>query len=248
MNSKKKVVLVTGGSRGIGKAICQRLAKEGYIIIANYLSNKQAADSTVSEIERDGGIVTTIQASVESEEEVQRMVNLIIEKYGQIDILINNAGIIRDRMLFLMKEEDWKKVISINLVGSLLCTKAVLKSMIKHQFGRIINISSVSGLMGTKGQTNYSTSKAALIGFTRSLAKEIAQYNINVNAIAAGYIETEMVASINPTQLQIQLDNIPQRKFAKAPEIASVVHYLISQDANYITGQTIVVDGGLTLM
>ncbi len=247
MNDSDLVAIVTGGSRGIGKAICKQFAKQGINVIVNYSSDSTLAEKTVDEICNEGGKAKAMKGSVANIEDVNRIVNDTLECYGKIDILINNAGILRDGMLFMMKESDWKEVISTNLIGSILFTQEVIKPMMKSKFGRIINVGSISGLIGTPGQTNYSTSKSALIGFTKSLAKEVALYNITVNAVALGYVETEMLKSINETKLQKYKDNIPLKRFATPEEIASNLSFLISKNADYITGQTIVIDGGVTI-
>ncbi|MCL6591055.1 MAG: 3-oxoacyl-ACP reductase FabG [Firmicutes bacterium] len=247
MDNSNLVAIITGGSRGIGKAISKKLAQEGYTVIINYVTNQAAAEETVAEITEQNGKAQAIQGSVSSAIDVQFIVDSVLKQYGRIDVLINNAGIKRDRMLFMMKVDEWNEVIATNLIGPLLFTRAVLKPMIKQKFGKIINISSISGLIGTSGQTNYATTKAALIGFTRSLAKEVAQYNITVNAIAAGYVSTDMLNSINQTKVQQFIDSVPLKRFARADEISGAVLYLLSESASYITGQTINIDGGITV-
>jgi 3-oxoacyl-[acyl-carrier protein] reductase len=246
MGFHNKVALVTGGSRGIGKAISKELAGKGAMVYMNYASNDQAAGQTIQEIEADGGQAKSIQGSVANIKDVQDMIKKIIRESGQIDICVNNAGITRDKLFFMMQEEDWKDVIGVNLIGTILVTKEVIKFMMKAGYGRIVNMSSVGGIIGTAGQTNYAASKAGIIGFTKSLAKEVAPYNITINSIAAGYIETEMTSGLGEARLQKIIQSIPLKRMARTEEIASAINYFTGDSGNYITGQTICIDGGLT--
>lgn len=246
MEFHNKVAFVTGGSRGIGKAISKELAGKGMLVYMNYTSNDQAAEQTVQEIESEGGRAKAIKGSVASLKDVQGMIKQIIRESGQIDVCVNNAGITRDKLFFMMQEEDWKDVIEVNLIGTILITKEVVKYMMKAGYGRIVNMSSVGGVIGTPGQTNYAASKAGIIGFTKSLAREVAPYNITVNSIAAGYIETEMTSRLGEARLQKIIQSIPLRRMAKTEEIATAVNYFTGDSGSYITGQTIYIDGGLT--
>ena len=202
MAEQNRVAIVTGGSRGIGREISKQLAANGSIVFVNYLQNRDAAERTVKEIRETGGEARAIQGSVANPEDVERIVGEVMDLNGKIDYLINNAGITRDGLLLMMKESDWRDVIKINLVGTLLFSRAVLKPMLKAKSGVIINLSSVGGVIGTPGQTNYAASKAAIMAFTKSLAKEVAPYNIRVNAVAAGYVKTDLVNKINENRLR----------------------------------------------
>lgn len=248
MLNQKPVAIVTGGSRGIGREISKKLADNGNVVYVNYHQNSGAAQETVAEIQERGGQAYPIQGSVSNPEDVQGIVQEIMTRHGKIDVLINNAGITRDGLLLMMKESDWKDVININLVGTLLFTKFVLKPMVKAGSGAIINIGSVGGLIGTPGQTNYAASKAGIIAFTKSLAKEVAPKKIRVNAIAAGYVRTDMVNNMGAERLERIQEGIPFRRFATPEEIASHVLYLLDDKSGYITGQTIMIDGGLTII
>src|SRR5690554_6357018 len=223
MIDRNSVAIVTGGSRGIGRAISKKLAARGSIVFVNYLQNKDAAEHTVDEIRKSGGEARAIQGSVANPEDVERIVREVMDIYGKIDILVNNAGITRDGLCLMMKESDWKDVININLVGTLLFARAVLRPMMKAQSGVIINMSSVGGVIGTLGQTNYAASKATVIDFTKSLAKEVAGFNIRVNAVAAGYVKTDMVNKMSEERLNGYTEGILLRRFAKPEEVADLV-------------------------
>jgi 3-oxoacyl-[acyl-carrier protein] reductase len=246
MTQKKQIALVTGGSRGIGKAISLELARKGCVVCIIFASNEEAANQTVLEIEAEGGEAFAKQALVNEVDSVKSVIKQIVDKYNRIDFCVNNAGITRDKLFFMMQENDWKEVIDTNLVGTILVTKEVIKPMMKAGFGRIVNLSSVGGIIGTAGQTNYAASKAGIIGFTKSLAKEVAPYNITVNSIAAGYIETEMTAKLGEARLNKIIQSIPLNRMATTQEIASCVSYFTGDSGNYITGQTLNIDGGLT--
>ena len=240
-----KVALVTGASRGIGKAIAISLGKLGAEVIVNYSASDASAEEVVKSINEKGGSSYKLKFDVSDEESVNKAVNQIIRDSGKIDILINNAGITRDGLLMRMKASQWDEVLNTNLKGVFLCTKNVSKFMIKQRSGKIINITSIVGLIGNPGQANYSASKAGVIGFTKTCAKEFASRGIKVNAIAPGFIETEMTENLNTDDL---LKMIPLGKLGSTDQIASLVNFLVSSDASeYITGQTISVDGGMNM-
>ena len=240
-----KVALVTGASRGIGKAIAISLGKLGAEVIVNYSASDASAEEVVKSINEKGGSSYKLKFDVSDEESVNKAVNQIIRDSGKIDILINNAGITRDGLLMRMKASQWDEVLNTNLKGVFLCTKNVSKFMIKQRSGKIINITSIVGLIGNPGQANYSASKAGVIGFTKTCAKEFASRGIKVNAIAPGFIETEMTENLRTDDL---LKMIPLGKLGSADQIASLVNFLVSSDASeYITGQTISIDGGMNM-
>lgn len=247
MNFEGKNVLVTGGSRGIGRAIALSFAKNGANIIINYTSNEEAAINVKKEVEKFGKQCEIIKCDVSNYEDVLGMIDNIIKKFKKIDVLINNAGITKDNLLMRMKESDFKKVIDINLNGVFNITKAVSKFMIKEKFGKIINITSVVGIIGNAGQSNYCASKAGIIGFTKSIAKELASRNINVNAIAPGFIETDMTEILNEKLKEKMIEQIPQKTVGKVENIADTALFLASDLSNYITGQVINVDGGMVM-
>lgn len=272
-----KVALVTGGSRGIGKAISLRLAEEGADVAINYQSTKEHAENvsklinqmgTIDDLDRLSMMVDQIdtkedakevsdlidsigthseiyQANVNDFDQITKMCNEIIQKFGKIDILVNNAGIVRDKSFVKMTPQMWNEVLSVNLDGTFYCTKAVIENMLERKYGRIINISSVIGRMGNRGQANYAASKAGIIALTQTLAKEFANKGITVNAIAPGFIETDMLKSVPKEIMDKILAQIPLGRLGKASEIAGTVAYLVSEDGNYITGQVIDVNGGL---
>jgi 3-oxoacyl-[acyl-carrier protein] reductase len=240
-----KVAIVTGASRGIGKAIAQSLAAEGAKVVINYASSSTAAEALVTEITEQGGAAIAVKADVSKSEEVDHLINTTMEKWGRIDVVVNNAGITRDTLLMRMKLEDWQSVIDLNLTGVFLVTRAVYKIMLKQRSGRIINISSVAGLMGNPGQGNYSAAKAGVIGFTKTVAKELASRGITVNAVAPGFIETDMTHDLNAEGI---LKYIPLGRYGQPAEIAGMVRFLAADPAAaYITGQTFNVDGGMVM-
>ncbi|MGB3213069.1 MAG: 3-oxoacyl-[acyl-carrier-protein] reductase [Desulforhopalus sp.] len=240
-----KVAVVTGGSRGIGRAICIRLASMGALVYINYVSRSSAAEETQRLIREAGGSAEIIGFNVAETGAVQDAFKKIIDEAGSVDILVNNAGITRDGLMARMKETDWDDVIDTNLKGSFLCAKAASRTMMKKKWGRIVNISSVSGVAGNPGQVNYSAAKAGLIGLTKSMAREYASRNITVNCVAPGYIETEMTDLLEEkTQEQIKHE-IPLAAFGKTEDVAGAVSYLASEDGRYITGQTLHVNGGM---
>lgn len=238
-----KVVLITGASRGIGREIAEKLAQKGYQIIANYNNSEEKA----KELKIKYPNIDIYQADVSKRVEVHNMVKFILDKYKKIDVLVNNAGITKDMLLMRMKKEDFEQVIDTNLVGTFNVTKNVVPYMMKARSGRIINISSVVGISGNAGQTNYSASKAGIIGFTKSLAKEIASRNILVNAVAPGFIETNMTDVLKDDVKQEIAKNIPLKRMGTTQDVANVVKFLASDDSSYITGQVINVDGGMLM-
>lgn len=244
---KDKIALVTGGSKGIGRSICLCLAKAGAKVVVNYSQDNIAAEGVVEEIKSNRGEALSIKADVASSLNVKEMLDQIVKIYGKIDILINNAGILRDGYLMLMKEEDWDKVIATNLKGVFNCCRAAVRPMIAQRSGKIINIVSPSAITGRAGQTNYSASKGGVISFTKSLARELAGFNININAVSPGVIETEMLKGV-PQKIQDELIGmIPMGRFGRAEDVAGAVIFLASDDASYITGQIISVDGGIAI-
>lgn len=245
MSLRDRIALVTGGSRGIGRAISLRLASMGCLVYVNYVSRPDAAEETKRIIIDEGGKAEIIGFNVADNNGVVEAVKQIKGAHGSVDILVNNAGITRDGLMARMKETDWDAVLDTNLKGAFLCAKAVAKDMMKQRWGRIVNISSVSGYAGNSGQVNYSAAKAGLAGFSRSMAREYASRNITVNCVAPGYIETEMTAQL-ATEVQEQIKSeIPLGLFGSVEDIAGTVAYLVSDDGRYVTGQTIHVNGGM---
>ena len=242
-----KIALVTGASRGIGKAIAIALAKAGATVIINYAGNANAAQEVATEIMENSGKAIIIQADVASAEAVENMVKMIVEQFGRIDILVNNAGITRDNLLMRMKESDWDDVINTNLKGVYNCTKSISRIMMKQRYGRIINVSSVSGVAGNAGQANYSASKAGIIGLTKSAAKELASRGITCNAIAPGFVKTEMTDVLSDEVKENAKKQIPLGRFAEPEDIANAAVFLASDKAAYITGQVLLVDGGMVM-
>jgi len=240
-----QVALVTGASRGIGRAIAFSLASEGATVVVNYASSSTAAEQVVAEITEAGGNAIALQADVSQADQVDALVNATMAKFHRLDILVNNAGITRDTLLLRMKPEDWQAVIDLNLTGVFLCTRAASKIMLKQKSGRIINITSVSGLMGNPGQANYSAAKAGVIGFTKSVAKELAARGITANAVAPGFIVTDMTSGVKAEEI---LKFIPLGRFGQPEEIAGMVRFLAADAAAaYITGQVFNVDGGMVM-
>jgi 3-oxoacyl-[acyl-carrier protein] reductase len=247
-NENKKVVLVTGGARGIGRSIVLNMSKNNYDIIINYNQSHVAANDLAKEVKNiSDSKIQVVQADVSNESQVQKMFLEISQEFSGVDVLINNAGITKDGLSMRMKIEDWDSVINTNLRGSFLCSQAAIKSMMSNRWGRIINISSVIGLHGNLGQSNYSASKSGLIGLTKSMSKELASRNITVNAIAPGFIKTEMVETISEKIQEGILSRISMNRFGESEDVAYLVEFLASKKANYITGQVITVDGGLAL-
>ena len=242
-----KCALITGATRGIGKQIAITLAKQGYNIALNYRKENEELENTKKEIEKIGVQILAVKGDVANFEDCENFVKQVIERFGQIDVLVNNAGITKDMLLMRMKKEDFEQVIDTNLVGTFNVTKNVVPYMMKARSGRIINISSVVGISGNAGQTNYSASKAGIIGFTKSLAKEIASRNILVNAVAPGFIETNMTDVLKDDVKQEIAKNIPLKRMGCAEDVANVVKFLVSDESSYITGQVVQVDGGMLM-
>ncbi|KPQ34134.1 MAG: 3-oxoacyl-[acyl-carrier-protein] reductase [Phormidesmis priestleyi Ana] len=241
-----KVAIVTGSSRGIGKAAALALADVGAKIVVNYASSSHSAQEVVSEIIANGGEAIAFQADVSNATEVDDMIKASMEKFGRIDVLVNNAGITRDTLLLRMKPEDWQAVIDLNLTGVFLCTRAVSKIMLKQRSGRIINISSVAGLMGNPGQANYSAAKAGVIGFTKTVAKELAPRGVTANVVAPGFIATDMTGDLKNTEEILKY--IPLARYGQPEEVAGLIRFLAADPAAaYITGQVMNVDGGMVM-
>ena len=241
----KMIALVTGGSRGIGKAIALRLASEGAHVVVNYARNEPAAREVAAEIEKSGGKSSISRFDVSDFDTVQKKIEEVIEEHGGIHYLVNNAGVTHDTLLIRMNKEDWDRVITTNLNGVFNCTKAVTRTMMKQRFGRIINITSVVGEMGNSGQTNYAASKAGIIGFTKAAAREMAPRSITVNAISPGFIQTDITNEL-PEEIKKQyIEKIPMGRFGSPEDVAGVVAFLTSDEASYITGEVIRVNGGI---
>lgn len=247
MKLEGKVALVTGASRGIGREIALELAREGANVAINYAGSEAKALEVAQEIRTMGREAITIQADVSSSESVESMVKQTIEAFGKLDILVNNAGITKDNLLMRMKEADWDDVININLKGVFLCTKAVTRQMMKQRSGRIINISSIVGVSGNAGQANYVAAKSGVIGLTKTTAKELATRGITVNAIAPGFITTDMTDKLNDETKNEMLKQIPLARLGEPTDIAKTVLFLATDDSRYMTGQTLHVDGGMVM-
>lgn len=244
---KERAAIVTGASRGIGKAIALELAKRGADVIVNYVSSDQAAQEVVEQIKSLGCKALAVKADVSDFNQASNLIKKAVEEFGKIDILVNNAGITRDTLIMMMSEEDWDDVHRINLKSNFNCSKAAVRHMMRKRYGRIINITSVSGQMGNAGQTNYSASKAGQIGFTKALAREVAPRNITVNAVAAGYVETDIWDGVPEDIREGMLELIPLKRKGEPEEIAYAVAFLASDEASYITGQCLAVDGGMAM-
>jgi 3-oxoacyl-[acyl-carrier protein] reductase len=247
MDFANKVVLITGASRGIGRAIALKMAQSGARIVINYARQKNSALEVLQEIEAMGGTAMIVQADVSDENQVARMLENVKETFGPVEILVNNAGITRDGLLVRMKSDDWHQVLNTNLTSAFYVSRAVSKDMMRAKSGRIINIASVVGISGNAGQANYSASKAGLIGLTKSMAKELAGKNITVNAVAPGFIETEMTGALSEKMIEQVLSQIPLKSLGRAEDIAETVCFLAGDGGDYITGQVIQVDGGMAM-
>ena len=244
---ENKIALITGATRGIGKQIAITLAENGFDIALNYRTENEDLENTKMEIEKIGRKCVAVKGDVSSYEDCENFVKEVIAQYGKIDVLVNNAGITKDNLLMRMKKEDFEDVLNVNLVGTFNVTKNVIPYMMKERNGRIINISSVVGIAGNAGQTNYSASKAGIIGFTKSLAKEVASRNILVNAVAPGFIETNMTDVLKDEIKENIAKNIPLKRMGNAKDVANLVNFLASNESSYITGQVINVDGGMLM-
>lgn len=246
-DNARRAAVVTGSGRGIGRAIALRLAAEGCDVVINYSGSEEAAKKTAEECEALGVRAVTVQGSVASDEDCAKIVEAAKENFGKIDILVNNAGITRDGLLMTMKEEDFQEVLNVNLTGAFRMMKAAARMMIRAKYGRIINISSVSGIMGNAGQTNYSASKAGIIGMTKSYAKEVAAKGITVNAIAPGFVNTDMTGAMNEKAIEKIKAEIPAKRAGEPEDIANAVAFLADDASGYITGQVLAVDGGMSM-
>ena len=240
-----KVALITGGSRGIGKSVSIELAKAGAIVIINYANSESSAKEVLNIVEESGGTGEILQFNVSDTIVVEENIKYILEKYEKIDILVNNAGITRDSLFMRMKEQQWDEVFEVNTKGVFNCTKNVVRSMVKNQYGKIINITSVVGEMGNPGQANYSSTKSAIMGFTKSLAKELGSKNINVNAISPGFIETDITDVLPDSVKEKYKEIIPLSRFGIPEDVAKAVLFLASDDSSYITGEILKINGGL---
>ena len=245
MMLKKKIAVVTGASRGIGREIAKTLAAKGAAVIVNYNGSAAKAQEVVDEITAAGGQAEAVQCNVSDFQAAGELMDYVVKQYGRVDILVNNAGITRDNLLMKMSEEDFDAVINTNLKGAFNCIKSISRQMLKQKGGRIINISSVSGVMGNAGQANYSASKAGVIGLTKAVARELATRGITCNAVAPGFIETEMTAVLSDGVKETVTGQIPMKKFGKTSDVANLAAFLASDEAGYITGQVICVDGGM---
>lgn len=244
---ESKTVFVTGASRGIGKEVALRFAEKGYNVVINYTSSKTNVEELKSEFESKGVKTLIMQADVTNKDAIEELVKKAIEEFGSIDVLVNNAGITRDNLLMRMSEEEFDKVIEVNLKGTYIVTKAVIKYMMKKRKGSIINLSSVVGVVGNAGQCNYASSKAGIIGFTKSVAKELASRNIRANAVAPGFIETDMTAVLSDEVKENIYNQIPLKRMGTTKEVANLIYFLGSEESSYITGQVINIDGGMVM-
>ena len=242
-----KTCIVTGASRGIGRQIALTLAEMGADIVINYNASSGAAEAVIAAVQALGRKALMVQADVSKSEDAKKLIDAAMAEFGKIDVLVNNAGITRDGLLAIMKEDDWNAVIATNLTGVFNTTKLATKQMLRKKYGRVINISSVVGITGNAGQANYAASKAGVIGFTKSVAREFAQKNITANVVCPGFIETDMTAQLQPAQIEGAQGQIPMRRFGKTLDVSNLVAYLASDLAGYITGQTIAVDGGMSM-
>ncbi|MCI5928970.1 MAG: 3-oxoacyl-[acyl-carrier-protein] reductase [Pseudoflavonifractor capillosus] len=247
MSLTGKTAIVTGGSRGIGKAVCLELAHRGCNIVLSFAGNTAAADQTVAECQALGVQALAVQGNVADADAVKALFDAALKQFGAVDILVNNAGITRDNLLMLLKEEDFDAVVDTNLKGTFLCMKTAVRPMMKQRHGRIISLSSVVGLHGNAGQVNYAATKAGVIGMTKSLAKELAGRNITVNAVAPGFIDTDMTAVLPEKAKEAILASIPMARLGAAEDVANAVAFLASDEAGYITGQVLAVDGGMSM-
>jgi len=247
MNLSDRVAIVTGGGRGIGRAIALRLAEAGASIVVNDVGDMAPAEEVAGEIRKLGQNSLVVPADVTKSADVASLVDTVVEKYGKVDILVNNAGITRDQLIMRMSDDDWDKVLEVNLKSVFLCSKAVLRHMMKQRWGRIVNISSIVGIIGNPGQANYSSSKAGIIGLTRTIAKEVASRGITANAIAPGFIDTAMTQQLPEERRRALMDQVPLGFLGTPRDVAEAVAFLASEETRYITGQVLTVDGGISL-
>ncbi len=248
LSLENRVALVTGGSRGIGRAVALELAARGAAVVVNYHKSPDAAGEVVQQIQAAGGKAAAFQADVSDYKQAEALVKFAVETFGDLSILVNNAGITRDQLIMMMPEADWDAVIDTNLKSTFNCSKAAVKHMMRKRYGRIVSIASVAGQMGNPGQTNYSASKAGQIGFTKALAREVAARNVTVNAVAPGFVDTEILDAMSPETLAAALKLVPLGRKGQPEEIAHAVAFLASDQAAYITGQVLGVDGGMAMM
>ncbi|HMA59235.1 MAG TPA: 3-oxoacyl-[acyl-carrier-protein] reductase [Halanaerobiales bacterium] len=244
---KDQVAVVTGSSRGIGAATAIKLAEEGADVVVNYNNDKESAEETAQKIRDLGRQALVIQGNVAEMDDAKNLIKATVKEFDKIDILVNNAGITKDGLLLRMKEKDFNDVINVNLQGTFNCTKQAIRYMMKQHHGKIVNLSSVVGLMGNAGQANYSASKAGIVGFTKSVAREVSKRGINVNAVAPGYINTDMTEELPAKVKEDMLKNIPLDRFGEVEDVANVIMFLVSPLANYVNGQTINIDGGMLM-
>lgn len=242
-----RAAVVTGGSRGIGRAVCVALAKQGCNVVVNYCHGEAAAAETAALCKELGVEAVTVQADVSTAEGCKKLFEEAVNAFGRVDILVNNAGVTRDNLILRLSEEDFDTVLNANLKGAFLCCKEAARRMVRQRYGRIVNLSSVVGLRGNAGQTNYSASKAGLIGLTKSLAKELASRNVTVNAVAPGFIATDMTDALSEKQREAILGRIASKRLGEPEDVAKLVRFLASEEAGYITGQVICIDGGMSL-
>ncbi len=247
MSLQGKCALVTGGSRGIGRAVCLELARQGARVAVNYAGNAAAAEETVKACQDLGAEAFAIQADVADAAACDAMVKEVLARFGRVDILVNNAGVTRDGLMLTMKESDWDTVLDTNLKGAFQCMKAVYRPMMKQKYGRVVNLSSIVGVRGNAGQANYAASKAGLIGLTKSMAKELAARNVTVNAVAPGFIDTDMTAALPEKAREAMLASIPMGRLGQAEDVARAVAFFAGDESAYVTGQVLCVDGGMAV-